>query len=298
MLQARWHHPQSDSRPVVALSLPLLAAIAVSGLASPGEAKAFRDAPPAAESAATDAPADEGGEESVEPDGEGSASLSTSGAKGKGRGKGKGGKEARLPSGMRGRIGFGAIRTISGLNGLHGRFYVLDRFSLGLMAGFASFSYKEANPDTGEFTDKRTVGRFGAGFEGFFWAAQGDRSQQVHADFGVGARVLIYKGFTGANEDTEKINDPLEVDVEIPVSIPVWIGRRVALVPEFGVAFRYVPGDREPDDQNESDLNPGTGAAGRLGGVDGPGWGVEVGDHAGLFIGLGVAYHFGRLKDG
>jgi len=197
---------------------------------------------------------------------------------------------------MRGRVGFGAMRTVAGLNGLFVRGFVANRFTLGVHAGVATFSHRDTDED-GEFGRMRTVGRVGVGPEFFAWPVQGDRNQSIHADVGIGLRLTAYVGFLGRLEEErgETLDTPLEIDVEVPVAMQLFVGRRVALLPEFGIVFRIIPGRREPDQNGEFDMNPGTGAGSRLGTTDGPGFGFELGDHAGLFMGIGVAYFFGRL---
>lgn len=226
--------------------------------------------------------------------GEASASVSTSGAKASGGGEAAGGGKGAA---MKGRFGFGAMRTVSGLNGLFGRYYLGNRITLGLTAGFATFSHRETD-DNGEFGRTRTVGAFAVGPEVIFWPVQGDRSQQVHADFGVGARALTYVGFLGLPEEEQSntLDTPVEIDVEIPVALQVFIGRRVSINPEFGFAVRIIPGSREPDQNGDFDQNPGTGIGQRLGTTNGPGLGFELGNHAGFFMGIGVGYYFGKLK--
>lgn len=223
-----------------------------------------------------------------------SASVSTSGATASGSGKAAG---AGKGAAMKGRFGFGAMRTVSGLNGLFGRYYLGNRITLGLTAGFATFSHRETD-DNGEFGRTRTVGAFAVGPEVIFWPVQGDRSQQVHADFGVGARALTYVGFLGLPEEEQSntLDTPVEIDVEIPVALQVFIGRRVSINPEFGFAVRIIPGSREPDENGDFDMNPGTGIGQRLGTTNGPGLGFELGNHAGFFMGIGVGYYFGKLK--
>lgn len=220
--------------------------------------------------------------------GEASASVSTSGAAAS-AGAGKGAP-------MKGRFGLGALRTVSGLNALYGRYYLGNRFTLGLTAGFATFSHRDTD-DNGEFSRTRTVGAFAVGPEAFFWPVQGRRDQQVHADFGVGARVLTYVGFLGLTEEErgETLDTPVEIDIEIPAKILLFIGPRVSVNPEFGFAIRIIPGSREPDGNGDADGNPGTGIGGRLGTTNGPGLGFEVGNHAGFFMGIGVGYWFGKL---
>lgn len=212
----------------------------------------------------------------------------------------KGGSSSRAErraAPMRGRVGLGALRTVSGLNALMVRGYVINRLSLGWVTGVATFSHRDTNED-GDYERVRTVGRLGLGPEVFAWLVQGDRAHQVHADVGIGARVTAFIGFRGDLEEDQEdtLNNPLEVDLEIPIALQLFIGPRVAIMPEFGVVFRFVPGQREPDENGESDENPGTGAAARLGAEPGPGFGFELGDHAGLFMGIGVGYFFGKLR--
>ncbi len=223
--------------------------------------------------------------------GEASASVSTSGVA---AGASKGGKKGAP---MKGRFGLGAIRTVSGLNALYGRYYLANRFTLGLVAGFATFSHRETD-DNGEFDRTRTVGAVAIGPELFFWPVQGPRDQQVHADFGIGARVNTYIGFLGIprEERSNTLDTPVEVDLEIPAKIQLFVGRRVSINPEFGIAVRFIPGSREADQNGDSDQNPGTGIGSRLGTTDGPGLGFELGNHAGFFMGIGVGYYFGKLR--
>ena len=224
--------------------------------------------------------------------GDAKASVSTSGGAASASAGGKKGAP------MKGRFGFGAMRTVSGLNGLFGRYYLANRFTLGLNAGFATFSHRDTD-DNGEFTRTRTVGAFALGPEVFFWPVQGDRGHQVHADFGVGGRVLTYVGFLGLQEEEQSntLDTPVEIDVEIPAAVQVFIGQRVSINPEFGFVVRIIPGSREPDENGDFDMNPGTGIGQRLGTTSGPGLGFELGSHAGFFMGIGVGYYFGKLKE-
>lgn len=200
------------------------------------------------------------------------------------------------PAKMKGRVGFGALRTVAGLNGLVLRGYLGHRVTLGVNAGVATFSHRDVDED-GEYNRTRTVGRIGFGPELHFWPVQGDRDQPIHADFGLGLRMLAYFGFLGRLEeerDEGVLDVPIEIDVEIPAAMQLFIGRRVAIMPEFGVVFRIIPGRREPDQNGVADTNPGTGIGSRLGTTNGPGFGFEVGDHAGFFMGIGVGYYFGK----
>ena len=265
---------------------PLAVAIAMTlGSSTPAlAAPADDDAKDAEDDASEDEPAAEA---------EASASV---GAKPK---KAKKEKKARRPAAdMKNRVGFGAMRTLAGLNGLFVRWYAANRFTVGFNLGAATFSHKDTD-ENGDFERTRTVGAVGAGPEFFFWPFQGDRSQQVHADFGVGTRVTTYFGFLGRleEEQTDTLDTPLEIDVEIPASVQLFIGKRVAIVPEFGVAFRIIPGNREPDQNGEFDSNPGRGIGSKRGTTDGPGFGFELGDHGGLFMGIGFAYFFGNTRD-
>ncbi len=206
------------------------------------------------------------------------------------------GADGKKGAPMKGRVGVGALRTVSGLNAMYGRYYLGNRVTLGLTAGFATFSHREPD-DTGEFGRTRTVGAFAIGPEVFFWPVQGPRDQQVHADFGIGGRVLTFVGFLGLPEEEQSntLDTPIEIDLEVPAKILLFVGKRVAVSPEFGFALRIIPGDREPDGNGDFDMNPGTGIGQRLGTTSGPGVGFEVGNHAGFFMGIGVGYYFGKL---
>lgn len=278
---------------VSTLCLALIASFSPDALAAPkkkdkeeDEAEAEEDtkeeeAPPEAEPDVDDeAPESDDGEE----DGV-SASVSTAGMAGAAAG------------GMKGRLGLMGTRTISGLNGIGLRYYIVDKVSLGLTTGFATFTHKEPD-ENGEFTQNNTVGLFGVGPQFFFWPVQGSRSQVVSADFGVGVRTLFYMGFTGANDDdaADTLNDPIEIDIEIPVTTQLFIGDRVAIAPEFGLAVRIIPGSREPDENGDFDTNPGTGVGERLGTTNGPGLGFELGSTSGVFLGLNIGYYFGGKK--
>ncbi len=197
---------------------------------------------------------------------------------------------------MKGRVGFGASRTLAGLNGLFVRWYAADRFTVGFNLGAATFSHKDTD-ENGDFERTRTVGAVGAGPEFFYWPYQGDRSRHVHADFGIGARFSGYFGFLGRLEEEREdtLDTPVEIDIEIPAGVQLFIGPRVAIIPEFGVAFRIVPGNREPDQNGEFDSNPGRGVAAQRGTTNGPGFGFELGDHGGLFMGIGFGYFFGNI---
>jgi hypothetical protein len=203
--------------------------------------------------------------------------------------------EVASGSGMKGRVGLGGIRTLSGVNGLVLNFYAVDKLSLGAVVGFGTYSYKEAD-DNGDFNQRRTVGLLGAGVHAFYWPVQGDRSKAVSADFGFGARGVVYVGIQPGDENPDTLDRPLEIDIEVPITTAVWIGDSVAITPEFGFVARIVPGNREPDEQDNSDTNPGTGAAGRFGGDNGPGLGFEIGQHGGVFFGLSISYFFGADK--
>jgi len=273
------------------LTAALGVALAIASPAAAAPAKDDDKAEDVAEEDAEETKADDGS-----PEADASVSASVKPKKKKKKKKAKKVRSAAAP--MKNRVGFGAMRTLAGLNGLFVRWYAVDRFTVGLNLGAATFSHGDTD-DNGDFERTRTVGAMGVGPEFFYWPFQGDRSQQVYADFGVGARVSTYFGFLGQleEEETDTLDTPLEIDVEIPASIQLFIGKRVAIVPEFGVAFRIIPGNREPDQNGEFDANPGRGIGEKRGTTNGPGFGFDLGDHGGLFMGIGFAYFFGDTKD-
>lgn len=285
----------SLARGPLARRTTLTAALGVAlATASPASAAPEKDADKADEAAENEAEGTEA--EEAAPDAEASVTASVKPKKSKKKKKAKKARSAAAP--MKNRVGFGAMRTLAGLNGLFVRWYAADRFTVGLNLGAATFSHGDTD-ENGDFERTRTVGALGVGPELFYWPFQGDRNQQVYADFGVGTRVSAYFGFLGQleEEETDTLDTPLEIDVEIPASIQLFIGKRVAIVPEFGVAFRIIPGNREPDQNGEFDANPGRGIGAKRGTTNGPGFGFDLGDHGGLFMGIGFAYFFGDTKD-
>lgn len=203
--------------------------------------------------------------------------------------------EAAKPasSGMRNRIGLGAMRTLGGANALRVSWYAIDKLSVSALIGFATYT-QEAQDDNGDYTKKETYGLLAAGGDVLYWPVQGDRSRSVYADFGVGLRTTVFTGIRPPpDEDTGRRTKPMEVNVEIPVSLPIWFGQNVTVTPEFGFTARIVPGSVEPDTNGNVDQNEGQGTAERLGATNAPGWGVELGDNGGLFFGLSFAYVFG-----
>ncbi len=195
---------------------------------------------------------------------------------------------------MKGRVGLGGMRTLSGVNAIGVRYYPIDQLDIGALIGFATFSHKEAGDD-GQFNDKNTVGLLGTGLHVIYWPVQMSRAKYVSADFGFGLRGVVYRGFLG-DPDLDKGDRPLEIDIEIPITTALFIGDSVALIPEFGFVARIIPGDREPDQQDNADDNPGSGIGERLGTTNGPGLGFELGEHGGLFFGLSIMYYFGGDK--
>lgn len=205
------------------------------------------------------------------------------------------GAAAVTGSGMKGRVGVGAMRTLGGANGIRIDGYVTDKLTIGGVAGFGLFGHKAPNPQDGEFTETEVYGLFAGGLHAMYYPVQGNRAQPVHADFGIGGRAVVFAGLRPKPEMDDGTRDtPLELNVEMPVAMPIWFGENVVVIPEFGWVFRWVPGTREPDGDGNADENPGSGAAERFGTTNGPGLGFEIGDHGGLFFGLSIQYFFNR----
>jgi hypothetical protein len=205
---------------------------------------------------------------------------------------------AAASGGMKNRVGIGGTRSLSGVNAISLRYYPINKLDIGALLGFATFSHQEAD-DNGDFTQKRTVGLLGAGLHLIYWPVQGSRDQYISADFGFGARGVVYVGF-GAEDDEnpETREQPLEIAIEVPITTHVFIGDSVAITPEFGFVARIIPGHREPDEQDNADTNPGSGVGERLGTTNGPGLGFELGEHGGVFFGLSITYFFGGKGKG
>lgn len=194
------------------------------------------------------------------------------------------------------RAELGALRTLSGARAIRFSRYTGPEWSFGGSVGLASFSHREPN-DEGAFKRVRFVGRLMLGAEAMHWPLklQDPKDRRLRADLGFGARFAFYWGFTGDDGDDDKTLDtPLELGLEFPVAVRLFVGERIHLTPEFGLLLRYVPGSRKPDQNNDTDSNPGSGVGERLGTTNGPGFGVEFGDHAGMFVGLSLGYLFGE----
>ncbi len=278
-------------------------------LATPASAASVEDAKPKASAAKADSEAEgdaasdvdaqeeelakstepeddeDGPEPEASPEDDGAAMMPDAAA-------GGAGKKA-ASNGMRNRIGLGAMRTLGGANALRVSWYAIDKLSVSALIGFATYT-QEAQDADGDYTKKETYGLLAAGGDVLYWPVQGDRSRSVYADFGVGLRTTVFTGIRPPpDEDTGRRTKPMEVNVEIPVSLPIWFGQNVTVTPEFGFTARIVPGSIEPDTNGNADENEGQGTAERLGAANAPGWGVELGDNGGLFFGLSFAYVFG-----
>jgi hypothetical protein len=266
---------------IAALALP------ASAQAAPAKSKGKAKQPEAeadAEIAAPEPEPEPEPEPDPEPEIDSSASADLDGAGGSAAGS------------MKGRVGLGGTRSLSGVNGLSLRYFAAPKFSIGALVGFATFSHKEPD-DNGDYQQTRTVGLLGAGLQAFYWPVMGSREKYISADFGFGARGVVYVGFGPGDENPDTLDRPLEIDIEVPITTSVFIGDSVAITPEFGFVARIIPGNREPDEQDNSDSNPGSGVGDRLGSTNGPGLGFELGEHGGVFFGLSITYFFGADKN-
>jgi hypothetical protein len=200
---------------------------------------------------------------------------------------------------MTGKFGIGPIRTLAGINGINARVFVVDRFSLGVSFGAGTFSYEApSDPEDPESEfEVKTVGTVGGSVEGLYWAHKGKPAGNLplRADFGFGGRVGVAH-LVNAVEIEGVQDNPLEIHVEIPLLVSVMLGENLALIPEFGAAFRIIPGTRKPDADGNSDSNPGLEPGlSQLSNVGrGPGFSFQLGQDGlfGLFVGGGLAYYF------
>lgn len=225
---------------------------------------------------------------------EGEASVSTEGISASG---------SATTDGLRGTFGVGAIRTIGGLTGINARYFVLDRLSVGLNLGLATFTFAENDPASTDvcpgadcrFEDQRTVATWGMGLEGLYFFKLGDPAGQLpfHADFGLGGRFTYLQQINTADVE-DNLDDPTEFDIEIPMVVQLRFGKHFVLSPEFGVRFIIVPGKRE-----DGDINPGSGYPDTTAGsfdpnapLSGPGFGFNITNGVGLFGGASMHYYF------
>jgi hypothetical protein len=211
-----------------------------------------------------------------------------------------------------GRISLGAIRTIAGLNGITFRYFINDNFHLGVNLGVATFSYRypdliddavdcTTNEAAAACTKKtRTIAYIGSSLEFIYWVLGKPTGNGIfQANFGVGGRVG-FQHLVNSTDVANNLDDPLQLIGEIPLMLQLNIGENFALVPEFGVVFRWNPGTRLNGDPTAmppepADSNPGFGDPnGRLppGEVAGPGFGFELTDHIGIMGGASLLYTF------
>jgi hypothetical protein len=205
--------------------------------------------------------------------------------------------------GMRGTFGLGAIRTLGGLTGINARYFVLDRLALGLNVGVGTWTYHENDPASTDMCpgpacdleENRTVATLGLGIEGIYFVKLGNPAGPLpfRADFGVGGRFTYLQGIN-AVDVPNNLDDPTELDIEIPMVVQLRFGDHFTLSPEFGLNFIIVPGSRA-----DGDANPGSGkpdfvlGAGLPGGpFSGPGFGFQITNGIGVFGGASLHYYF------
>jgi hypothetical protein len=212
-----------------------------------------------------------------------------------------------------GRIALGAARTMAGLNGITFRYFINDNFHIGLNLGVATFSFRypdliddavdcSTNEAAAACTKKtRTVAYIGSSLEFIYWVLGKPAGNNgiFQADFGVGGR-LGFQHSVNSTDIANDLDDPLHLTAEIPLMLQLNIGENFAIVPEFGVVFRWNPGTRLNGDPTAmppepADSNPGfNDPNGRLSPTDvsGPGFGFEINDHIGLMGGASLVYTF------
>ena len=196
------------------------------------------------------------------------------------------------------RFSLGVIRTIAGLNGLNARFFVSDKFAIGLNLGVALAAYKDDPEDPADcpgedcnLQNTRTVARLGSSIEALYYAKLGREAGQLpfRADFALGGRFGVI-GLVNASDIADNLDDPTEIHIEIPLIINLMFGNHFALAPEFGMDFLIIPGSRE-----DGDSNPGFAGNPTLVSADatsGPAFGWQITPGVGLFAGASMHYIF------
>lgn len=204
---------------------------------------------------------------------------------------------------LQGRLGIGAIRTISGLTGINARYFVLEKLSIGFNIGVGTWTYRENDPTTTDvcpgdgcvLEETRTVARLGTGVEALYFLQLGRPAGRLpfRADFGVGGRFTYFQGINAADID-DNLDDSTEFDIEIPAVVQLRFGEHFVLSPEFGLNFVIVPGSRENSDANQGTGKPDGALIGSdgTGPYNGPGFGFQITNGIGLFGGASLHYYF------
>lgn len=185
---------------------------------------------------------------------------------------------------MRMRFGLGGQRTLSGYSQIRARFFPITNLHVGLGFGVVILDPEgDADPMVLGTVSPEVMGWYVTDTEGI-----------VSANFGGGLRFGAVFGENGIDDaDEGDRDDPLEFDIELPITAEVFLGNHFSIAPEFGVVFRIIPGSNE-----DGDVNPGAGCASGTSplvcgtGASLPSFGFELGQNTGLFGGGSMNFFF------
>jgi hypothetical protein len=200
---------------------------------------------------------------------------------------------------MRMRFGLGGQRTLTGYPQIRARLFPITNLHVGL--GFGMLLWDPHEEDVNDDTivlatiSPEVMGWYVSPSEG-----------PISANFGGGLRFGMVFGENGIDDSDEQgLDDPFEIDIELPISAEVFFGHHFSIAPEVGIVFRIVPGeyDDTPGAEDNGDENPGSGCnnstspltCGILSGAGlgrGPGFGFDIGANTGLFGGGSFNFFF------
>jgi hypothetical protein len=197
---------------------------------------------------------------------------------------------------MKMRFGIGGQRTLTGYSQIRARFFPITNLHVGL--GFGVVVWDPHVDDVDH--DAYVLATLSPEVMGWYVSpAEGP----VSANFGGGLRFGLAFGADGQDDDTQNgLDNPFEIDIELPLSAEVFFGNHFSFAPEAGIVFRIVPGEAgDPDD--EWDENPGSGCDNTMSPIicqgtnarafgRGPGFGFDIGANAGLFAGGSFNFFF------
>jgi hypothetical protein len=197
---------------------------------------------------------------------------------------------------MKMRFGIGGQRTLTGYSQIRARFFPITNLHVGLGFGVVMWDPHQHDVDH----DTYLLATLSPEVMG--WYVSKKETGPISANFGGGLRFGIAFGADGTDDDNQNgLDNPFELDIELPMSAEVFFGEHFSFAPEAGIVFRIVPGETAGpgDDPDDYDENQGAGCDNTSSPVlcnaffsKGPGFGFDIGANAGLFAGGSFNFFF------